>query len=104
MWIGLDPLKHCKAFLFYIMEYRNYLGYKIYDDGSVFNKKGIKLIPQKNGNSYYYEIYINSVKKIINTSKLVLYSFEIYPNFLHRKVKRLDGNKKNDSLSNLRWY
>jgi hypothetical protein len=81
------------------MEFKNYLGYKVYKNGNVENKKGIILKPQIKGDYSYYEIE----NKKISAGAFVLFAFEIYPPFVNSKVKRKDKNILNNSLSNLLW-
>lgn len=81
------------------MNYKIYLGYKVYEDGSVENKKGIKLLPHSNGNYSFYTIN----GKSICSGRFVLFAFEIYPKNVRQQVKRKDGNIFNNSLINLSW-
>jgi hypothetical protein len=81
------------------MEYRNLLGYKVYENGNVENQKGIVLKPQLNGNYSFYEIN----KKKISAGAIVLLAFEIYPKSYNQRVKRKDKNPLNNALNNLQW-
>jgi len=81
------------------MEFVNYLGYKVYENGNVENKKGVILKPQLKGNCSFY--YINNKK--IRCGELVLFAFEIYPKTLKKRIKRKDGNPLNNSLQNISW-
>lgn len=81
------------------MEFKNYLGYKVYENGNVENKKGIILKPQIKGDYSYYKIE----NKKTSSGAFVLFAFEIYPPFVNSKVKRKDKNILNNSLSNLLW-
>ena len=103
MWIGLDPLKHCKVFLFYNMKHKNYLSYKVFENGIVLNSKGVKMIPQEKGNYHFYELSNNGKTFRVCTAKIVLISFEIYPKSLLSRIKFIDGNRLNTSLENLKW-
>lgn len=81
------------------MEYKNYIGYKVYENGNVESKRGLILKPQiKNGYSFY-EIE----NKKMSSGQIVLFAFGIYPKCLRAKVKRKDKNILNNSLSNLSW-
>ena len=80
------------------MEYRNYLGYKVYENGNVENRKGIVLKPQLKGNYSFYEIN----KKKISAGAIVLLAFEIY-NSKSTKITRKDKNPLNNALNNLQW-
>lgn len=81
------------------MEFRFYLGYKVYENGDVENKKGIVLRPKLKGNYSFYEIK----GKNISCGKFILFAFEIYPKTLSQKVKRKDNNPLNNSLQNISW-
>lgn len=81
------------------MEYRYYLGYKVYENGDVENKKGIILTPKLKGNYSYYEIK----GKNIRAGEFVLFAFEIYPKSLNQLIKRKDNNPLNNSLENISW-
>lgn len=86
------------------MDFKFYLGYKVFEDGSVFNKKGIKLIPQKTKSSYYFNISNNGISKRIQCGRFILFAFEKYPPLLESKVRKINGVKEDFSLSNLKWY
>lgn len=81
------------------MKHKIYLGYKVYEDGSVENKKLIKLLPHSNG---LYSYYIINGKSICS-GRFVLFAFEIYPKNVKQRVIRKDGNIFNNSLDNLSW-
>ena len=81
------------------MEYKNYLGYKVYQNGKVISSKGNELKPQNQNNTYFY--YIDNCK--INCAKIVLNAFGFLSNKANQRVKHLDGNKLNNSLENLQW-
>ena len=81
------------------MEFKNYLGYKVYENGNVENNKGVILKPQfKNGWSFY------EIKgKEVSAGQIVLLAFGILPKNFNQKVKRKDGNPLNNALNNLSW-
>jgi hypothetical protein len=81
------------------MEFKFYLGYKVYENGNVENKKGLILKPKLKDSYCYYEIK----DKKISCGKFVLFAFEIYPKTLNQKVKRKDNNPLNNSLENISW-
>jgi hypothetical protein len=81
------------------MEFRNYLGYKVYENGNVENQKGVILKPQLNGNYSFYEIN----KKKISSGYFVLLAFGIYPKYIGQRIERKDKNPLNNSLDNLSW-
>jgi hypothetical protein len=81
------------------MEYRNYLGYKVYENGNVENNKGVILKPQLNGSYSFYQIK----GKRISSGKFILYAFGIYPKYFGQAIKRKDKNPLNNNLNNLSW-
>jgi len=85
------------------MIYKNYLGYKVFENGQVFRKDGKILIPQHYNGRYFFEINVNEKRKRISCAVFVLMAFEIFPNKLKSKVFRKDGDKLNCSLSNINW-
>jgi hypothetical protein len=82
-----------------IMEYRNYLGYYVYENGVVRNKKGFVLKPQKSNSYYFYQIF----GKKVSAGQIVLFAFGIFPKHTKQKAFHKDGNSTNNSLSNLIW-
>lgn len=81
------------------MEYRFYLGYKVYENGNVENQKGVILKPQIRGNYSFYEIK----GKKLSAAQFVLFAFGIYPKYVGQKIKRKDKNPLNNSLKNISW-
>jgi hypothetical protein len=81
------------------MECKNYLGYKVYENGNVENKKGVILKPQIKGGYSFYKI--NGKK--ISSGQIVLFAFSIYPKYSSQKAKRKDKDISNNSLENLEW-
>jgi hypothetical protein len=81
------------------MEFRNYLGYKVYENGNVENQKGVILKPQLKENFSFYKIN----KKRVSTAQFVLFAFGIYPKYFGQKIKRKDKNPLNNSLENISW-
>jgi hypothetical protein len=63
------------------MEFRNYLGYKVYENGDVENQKGVILKPQLKKNFSFYKIN----KKRVSTAQFVLFAFGIYPKYFGQK-------------------
>lgn len=92
---------HCvRGFLILLnMEYRYYLGYKVYENGNVENDKGVVLKPQLKGNYSFFKIKGEK----ISCARFILFSFGDYPKCLNQKAKRKDGNPINNSLYNLSW-
>ena len=85
------------------MNYKNYFGYQVYDDGTVKNSKGIVLKPQRKKNWYYYELSIFSKTRRIGAGEILLFSNEFFPLKFNQKIKHIDGNTSNNSLNNLKW-
>lgn len=81
------------------MEYRNYLSYKVYENGNVENNKGLILTPQNKNNCYFYTIK----NKKISAGFLILFAFGIYPKYFGQRVKHIDNDKSNNSLKNLTY-
>lgn len=81
------------------MNFKYYLGYKVYENGNVENKKGVILKPQiKDGFSFF-----KIKNKRVSAGRFILFAFEIYPKSLNQKVKRKDKNPLNNSLQNISW-
>ena len=81
------------------MEFRNYLGYKVYENGNVENNKGVFLKSQFKNDFSFFKIK----GKRISCARFVLFAFSIYPKSLNQKVKRKDSNPLNNSLENISW-
>ena len=81
------------------MEYRNYLGYKVYENGNVENNKGVILKPQLKKGFSFYEIN----GKRYSAGAFVLFAFEIYPMYFGQAIKRKEKNPLNNNLNNLSW-
>jgi hypothetical protein len=81
------------------MEFRNYLGYKVYENGDVVNSKGLILKPQ-NDNGYYFYIIKGSP---FSCGQIVLYAFGFIPPTSSSRVIRKDKNPLNNALNNLSW-
>lgn len=81
------------------MEYRNYLGYKVYENGNVENNKGVILKVKEKNNYFFYKIK----NKKISAGFLILFAFQIYPKYFGQKVNHIDSNKSNNSLINLTY-
>lgn len=82
------------------MEFKNYFGYKVFENGNVVNSKDVILKPSKMG---FYELSIMGKIKRVNSASIVLFAFEIYPLRFNQNVKHIDGNVLNNSLNNLKW-
>ena len=78
--------------------------YNIYDDGSCFNAKTNKFLAGSVKNTGYrmYNLTINGEKKYYSAHRLVAIHFIPNPDNLP-VVNHKDGNKLNNSVTNLEW-
>lgn len=83
---------------------RDYENYKIYSDGRVFSKKNHKFLTLHKESSGYLQahLYKNGAKKTFLVHRLVAHHFLENKKAL-RCVNHVDGNKLNNSASNLQW-
>ena len=74
--------------------------YEITENGEIYNKHtGIKLKPQKNGKGY---LRVGIGKKLYFVHRLVAQKY--IPNPMnYKQVNHKDGNKENNSVTNLEW-
>ena len=87
------------------MEIQGYSNYLIYPDGRVFSKKSNRFLRPKilNGKDYYY-IQVCKNSKIKNFLIHRLIAIHYIPNPENKpQVNHIDGNKKNNVISNLEW-
>lgn len=78
--------------------------YLIYEDGRIFSLIRNKYLnPSINASGYYVvSIYVDGVKKQFKVHELVANSFIPNPNN-KEAIHHIDGNKLNNSVSNLMW-
>lgn len=83
------------------------MDYEICDDGTVVSKRTNKVVAQYDHPNGYVTIslYDSEAKKsyIALLHRVMLMSFNFIPNYKEKEVNHVDGNKKNNSLSNLEW-
>lgn len=86
------------------MQYKNFCGYSIYPDGAVINiTRGTKLKAQLNNFGYARVQLCNGKEKPrFFVHRLVAELYIPNPNNLPQ-VNHIDGNKLNNSASNLEW-
>lgn len=90
-----------------IKEYKNYKDYYVTIDGDVFSTKyntPRRIKPNNVGE--YQTVRLsdgNNKKKTIYLHRLVALAFLPKP-LTSNHVKHIDGNKKNNSITNLKWY
>ena len=86
------------------MNFKDYHGYKVYDNGVVIGKKGNALNPSLNKTSGYLivglwfdgKVQTKTIHRLMG--KLFLPNFKGLPTIHHK-----DKNRKNNSLYNLEW-
>ena len=83
--------------------FKTYKGYTIYDNGTIFNKRGMEMKQSNNSEGYkIITLRASSEKKSYIVHRLMAMLF--LPNFNnHPTVDHKDRNKLNNSLYNLRW-
>ena len=79
--------------------------YIIYDDARLYDiKLGRFKNPIENRKGYLrYTIYVFGKRKFFFVHRLVLKTFNPVENMDNLQVNHIDGNKKNNCLSNLEW-
>jgi hypothetical protein len=82
------------------MEFRNYLGYKVYENGDVVNSKGLILKPMVTPTNFCY--YMIKGKRF-HAAHMVLYAFGFIPPTSSSRIIRKDKNPLNNALNNLSW-
>ena len=85
------------------MNFKEYHGYKVYDNGTVIGKLGktLKLCTNRDG-YLYFSMRIDGKLTTKKVHRLVAELF--LPNFYGKPtVDHIDRNKTNNSLYNLRW-
>jgi len=81
----------------------NYPNYEIDNNGIIYNKYGNQISPCKNNKGYLrVSLSHNTIKKSFLIHRLVAIHF--IPNLNnYDQVNHIDGNKTNNSITNLEW-
>jgi len=78
-------------------------GYKVCEDGSVFNRYGKRLSSHNNGKDYLIvAVSIDGKRTSKAVHRLIAECFIPNPNNLS-DVDHIDGDRQNNQISNLRW-
>lgn len=78
-------------------------GYIIFENGDIYNKYNKKLSPVDNGKGYLIiNININKKRTCKSIHRLLGECFLENPNN-YTDINHIDGNRKNNALSNLEW-
>ena len=83
--------------------FKTYKGYTVYDNGTIFNKRGMEM-KQANNSEGYKIITLSASNKRKSYIVHRLMAMLFLPNFNnHPTVDHKDRNRINNSLYNLRW-
>ena len=91
-------ITHCK--------YELKFNYFANEDGTIYSEKTNKILsPQldKNGYEKVQMISIDGARHRYSVHRLILENFNPVENMENLQVNHIDGNKRNNSLSNLEW-
>lgn len=80
------------------MNFKEYQGYKVWDNGVVIGREGLPLQTNMNNKGYLRVNTIPPIRVHILVGKLFLPNFEDKPTIDHK-----DRDKTNNSLYNLKW-
>lgn len=81
------------------------IGLAVDDTGVVYGRFGRPLKPCDNGNGYKYVCYVDEHSKKtkhVYIHRIIAETFLSNPN-MYEEVNHIDGNKANNSVSNLEW-
>ncbi len=85
-------------------------GYFASTEGKVFNKKGKEIRPRLRARNKYpqhryliVDLFVNNKRKTVYVHTLVLITYYGNKPSPKHQVRHLDGDKMNNSISNLRW-
>lgn len=82
---------------------KDYYGYIVYESGKIIGITGKILKPTKDSTGYYtHNFKINGKSKVVRLHRVLAECFIPNPN-LYRVVNHIDGNKTNNTISNLEW-
>lgn len=85
---------------------QTYPDYLVYEDGRVFNFKTGRFLNGTVGNSGYHQYRLKNINNkytTIGIHRLLLSTFKPIKNLNELVVNHIDGDKSNNSLSNLEW-
>ncbi len=79
-----------------------YTDYYADEEGNVYSKKKGVLRKLK-ANTKVIQVCMHGKRKKMDRGRLVLLCFEPRIDFIYKKCRHVDGNKKNNHINNLEW-